>query len=72
MVGKLLSGVRQGEPTDDEIARRGEPVDIVRPELQHFLALLCILGPVVNAPHATDGVIKRLLHDVGRPAILVQ
>ena len=35
---------------------------VVPPELKHLTALLSILGPVVDAANATDGVIKGFLY----------
>lgn len=56
----------------DEVVRRHQPVDVVRPEPQHLLPLLRILGPVVDAPHPADRVVQRFLHHIGRPTLLVQ
>lgn len=58
--------------TDHQIPRRRQPVDVVRPCLQHLPPLLGVLGAVVDAAHAADGVVQRLFHNIRRLALLVQ
>ena len=45
------------KPTQYDASVTEQLLDVVRPELQHLAPLRFVLGPVVDAAHAADGVV---------------